>query len=912
MGRSVFFTQRIWVYCILLAFNLAAYAQSGKITFSGRVVDSETNEPVPSATVRLLSLPDSLLVGGCLTAVNGKFKMTAAMPKGKSAMLHISFLGYSSWKKTIPASVKTTVLNFENISLVPDGFMLDEAVIIGKAPMAVVEEDTTVYNASAYRTPEGAMLEDLVKQLPGGEISSDGKLLINGKEVKKILVDGKEFFDDNPLVAMKNLPVEMIEKLKAYERKSELARLTGVDDGEEEMILDLSVKPGMKKGWREDFLAGIGNKGRYEVANTLKRFRENSQFAIVGNLNNTNNQGFTELQQQSASASGNARERAGLLTSRSLGMNLTREWERVKFRTNIQYSSSDRNDDSRSMVDNFLRKDKSITNSTNNNRTGNDNLVANANLEWKIDSLSTLVFRPQYRYSTSDRKNSGFQESLSNDSLLNDKVSTSETVSSQYNLSFMLIFNRKLSRTGRNIALNLNYGLNNSYSDRRNFSTTHYYKNDTEKVLNQKIDNEVYGYNYRLQLVYVEPFYWNHFLQFRYSYQYKVNNSDRFVYDWDKEVNDFNADCDTVSSNSFENQYTNHLFNFSVRTSNRKYNYNVGVDLEPQKSFSHSFLKDVSKHQFDKSTLNVSPTVNFRYKFSKRNQLQLSYRGRGQQPSIRDLQPVADMTNPLNIRMGNPSLKPSYTNSFSLNYNLYNVKKQRNLTAILSVTNTLNSVTEQVNYDSETGGRTTMPVNMNGNWQASGSFTFNTPLKNRNWMIRTHTTFRASNQNGYTNTNKEDPVKSSVQRYIARENLRLTFRNKYFEATARGDINYSYSYNNVKDKRTETFDYQFGGNLLCYLPWGLELTSDISYYLREGYGYDSNARDNLMWDCQLSKALLKKKMLLLRFKVYDILHQETSLVRTITASSIRDTESNVLGSYFMFHAIFRLNLLGKK
>ena len=426
------------------------------------------------------------------------------------------------------------------------------------------------------------------------------------------------------------------------------------------------------------------------------------------------------------------------------------------------------------------------------------------------------------------------------------------------------------------------------------------------------MDDEGDGYNYRLQLVYVEPLPNRYFLQFRYSYQYRVTNSDRFVYNWDEAMENFVADYDSLASNSFESQYSTHLFNMAVRTSRKKYNYNIGADLEPQKLDSRSFLDEVSKHQMSKTVLNFSPTLNFRYKFSKRTQLQAIYRGKGRQPSVRDLQPVADMTNPLNIRIGNPSLKPSYTNTFTLNYNSYNVKHQRNMVVSLFVENVLNSVTNQVTYDSETGGRTTMPVNLNGNWRASGSLSLSGPFNNRNWLFRTYSYLQYRNQNGYTTQNKEEPMKSSVQHLTTRERLQLTFRTRQLELSARGEVLYNNSYNNVKDMRTETFDYQLGGDLQYYLPWGFECSSDLTYFLRTGYGYDSSGRKNLIWNCQLSKAFLKKKQLLLRFKFYDILHQEISMVRTISATAIRDADYNVLGRYFMVHAILRLNMMGKK
>lgn len=911
-GHYYSFQYRLISCYVFLLISLAVYAQSGKERFAGRVVDTETNEPVPFAAVRLLALPDSTLLAGVATDASGKFQLSVTDTlKARPMMVHVSYIGYKPVYRPVSVSSKSTSHVLGDIPLVSEGYALDETVVVGQAPMVVTEGDTTVFNASAYRTPEGSMLEDLVKQLPGGEIDADGKLLIHGKEVKKILVDGKEFFSDDPKAALKNLPVEMVEKLKAYERQSDLARLTGIDDGEEEMILDLSVKKNMKQGWMENFMGGVGSKDRYELANTLNRFRSNSQLTVIGNLNNTNNQGFSEMQKESSSSTGNVRSRTGLTTSRSLGLNATYDWKRVKFRSNVQYVGTDRLEDSRTTVDNYLRKDNSINKSTAHNRQQNHDLVANAFLEWKMDSVTTLIFRPQYRFSSNDRESNGFQEGWGNNVLLNENESSGKNHNSRYNMTMMLQLSRKLSRMGRNVALKVDYGTNASSTDRKNLSTTRYFKNNTKKVQNQKIEDDVDGYNYRVQLVYIEPLPWRHFLQLRYSYQYKVNNSDRFVYDWDKKLEEFAPDYDEDSSNRFENQYSNHLLNLSVRTSRKKYNYNIGADFEPQKSVSHSLLNDTPENQLEKSVMNISPTVNFRYKFSKRTRLQIVYRGKGRQPNIRDLQPIVDRTNPLNIRVGNPSLKPTYTNTFTLNFNSYSTKHRRNMVATALVENTMNNVTNQVTYDSETGVRTTLPVNMNGNWRASGSFSLNTPFKNRNWVFRTYSFVQFRNQNSFTTLNKEAPIKSSVQHLTARERLRLMFRNRQMEITALAGLLYNNSYNNVREKRTETYDYQIGTEMLFYLPWSMELYTDLTYVLREGYDFKGYAKENFMWNCQLSKAFLKKKQLLIRFKIYDILRQDISLVRTITATAIRDTDYNALGSYFMVHAILRLNLMGR-
>lgn len=308
----------------------------------------------------------------------------------------------------------------------------------------------------------------------------------------------------------------------------------------------------MKKGWMNNFLGGMGSKSRYEIANTMNRIRETSQLTVIANWNNTNNQGFSELQQESSNATGNTRSRAGLTTSRSLGVNFSKDFGSVKFRSNVQYAGTDRKEESSTMTDNFMKKEKSITNSTNSTRNKNDGITGNAYLEWKIDTVTNLIFRPTFRYSAAERQGAGYQKSWADEEELNEKESSNWSESSQYNLALMLQINRKLNRRGRNVALKLDYGVNASSSDRLNYATTRYFKNGTEKVLNQKIENQTDGDNYRIQLVYVEPLPWAHFLQFRYSYQHRTSNSDRKAYNWNKELEDFTEDPDTLNSNCFE------------------------------------------------------------------------------------------------------------------------------------------------------------------------------------------------------------------------------------------------------------------------------------------------------------------------------------------------------------------------
>lgn len=325
---------------LLLCFTTVTLttAQNKYVSLSGSIIDADEKAPVAQATVQLLSLPDSTFVSGEASSNNGYFKFPN-LKAGKYA-LKVSFVGYQTLIKSIELSAAKPSVNLGQLALQPDAIMLGEAVVVAEAPQVTVVQDTTVYNTSAYRVPEGAMLEDLVKKLPGAEVDSEGKVTVNGKEIKKIMVDGKEFFSDDPKLAMKNLPVEMIDKVKAYDKKSDLARVTGIDDGEEEAVLDLTVKKGMKQGWFGNFIGGYGSKERYEAGAMANRFTDKAQFSLIGSANNTNNQGFSEFGDAGQGMGGNAG--SGINTSQSLGVNFAKDSEKMEIGGDVQYGHSNR------------------------------------------------------------------------------------------------------------------------------------------------------------------------------------------------------------------------------------------------------------------------------------------------------------------------------------------------------------------------------------------------------------------------------------------------------------------------------------------------------------------------------------------------------------------------------------------
>lgn len=765
----------IWTVLLLTA-TLSTYAQNKIVTVSGRVIEAGTKEPVELAAVQLLSLPDSAQVAGMTTSTQGYFSLSKQKP-GKY-LLKVSFIGYVT--KIIPVQLTANVpaKKMGNIELATDAVMLQEAVVVAEAPQVTVVEDTLMYNSSAYRTPEGAMLEELVKKLPGAEIDDDGNVKINGKDLKKIMVDGKEFFGGDVKTGLKNLPVDMVDKLKTYDKKSDLARVTGIDDGEEETVLDLTVKKGMNQGWFGNADLGAGTKDRYTGRMMLNRFVDKTQFSIIGSANNVNDQGFS-------GGGGGPRWRSnnGLNATKMLGANFATQTNKLELGGSVRYNFQDADISSINSSERFLQNGNSYSNSNNKNRNKGTNLNADFRMEWKPDTLTNIIFRPNFSYgrtNNASRSESGtFNEdpfnlivnpndylnfdNLSDDPLKDIRVNATNSASLSKGKSLSgnatLQVNRKLNNRGRNLTFRGVFGYGDNDNDQYTQSETRYYQllnhlgGDSILYRNQYITTPTRNYNYTAQVTYSEPIAKATFLQFSYQFQYKYSKSDKTTFDL-LDYPDWaiggalpsgyeSHAVDSLSKNA-EYRYYNHDASVGLRFIRPKYQLNVGMSFQPQNS-TLSYKKGDYMIDTTRTVFNFAPNMDLRFRFSKVSQLRFTYRGRSNQPTMENLLPITDNSNPLNIRMGNPGLKPSFAHTMRLFYNTYNAEKQRGIMTHFSFTATQNSISNSTRYNEETGGLITRPENINGNWNAFGMFGFNTALKNKKYTINTFTNVNYQN-----------------------------------------------------------------------------------------------------------------------------------------------------------------------
>lgn len=933
----------IWTVLLLTA-TLSTYAQNKIVTVSGRVIEAGTKEPVELAAVQLLSLPDSAQVAGMTTSTQGYFSLSKQKP-GKY-LLKVSFIGYVT--KIIPVQLTANVpaKKMGNIELATDAVMLQEAVVVAEAPQVTVVEDTLMYNSSAYRTPEGAMLEELVKKLPGAEIDDDGNVKINGKDLKKIMVDGKEFFGGDVKTGLKNLPVDMVDKLKTYDKKSDLARVTGIDDGEEETVLDLTVKKGMNQGWFGNADLGAGTKDRYTGRMMLNRFVDKTQFSIIGSANNVNDQGFS-------GGGGGPRWRSnnGLNATKMLGANFATQTNKLELGGSVRYNFQDADISSINSSERFLQNGNSYSNSNNKNRNKGTNLNADFRMEWKPDTLTNIIFRPNFSYgrtNNASRSESGtFNEdpfnlivnpndylnfdNLSDDPLKDIRVNATNSASLSKGKSLSgnatLQVNRKLNNRGRNLTFRGVFGYGDNDNDQYTQSETRYYQllnhlgGDSILYRNQYITTPTRNYNYTAQVTYSEPIAKATFLQFSYQFQYKYSKSDKTTFDL-LDYPDWaiggalpsgyeSHAVDSLSKNA-EYRYYNHDASVGLRFIRPKYQLNVGMSFQPQNS-TLSYKKGDYMIDTTRTVFNFAPNMDLRFRFSKVSQLRFTYRGRSNQPTMENLLPITDNSNPLNIRMGNPGLKPSFAHTMRLFYNTYNVEKQRGIMTHFSFTATQNSISNSTRYNEETGGLITRPENINGNWNAFGMFGFNTALKNKKYTINTFTNVNYQNNVAFLyNQDTKNNDRNTSTGLTLGERVTGSYRNDWFEFSLNGSINYTAERNKLRpENNQEPYTYSYGASTNITMPWKMTLATNIANQSRRGYRDSSMNRDELIWNAQLAQSLLKGAATV-SFEVYDILRQQSNISRSLSADMRSVSEYNGINSYCMVHFIYRLNIFGSK
>ena len=936
--------RRFLLATMLLLSVTALFAQDRRI--SGTITDKDTKEAIMQVTVQLLKT-DSTFVKGALSDENGRFHLEA--PQNGKFLLKLTSVGYKTVVKNLTISGDKNV-SLGGVVMASDAIMLKGVTATGQAAKVTVKEDTFVYNAAAYRTPEGSVVEELVKKLPGAQVGDDGKITINGREVKKIKLDGREFMQGDTETALKNLPVDIVNNIKAYQEKSDLARVTGIDDGEEETVLDFGIKPGMNKGFFTNNDVGVGTKDRYSARLMGSASNETSRLVLMGNANNTGDQGFP-----GGGGGGRFGGAQGLNSSKMAALNYNYYGDKLEMDGSIRWNHRDGDQQKVSSSGRFNLYSQSFENSIGQSYSRNNNFNVRMRVEWKPDTLTNIMFRPNIRVNNSDgtsmTTSATFNEDpynyvmnplnsldiLKSDGILvNDADQGSITYSDGFAAGAMLQLNRKLGKPGRNVTLRGDFSYNDGDSKSINVSRTTLYQlqdrygNDSTFYTNRYNLTPTKSYNYSLQTTYSEPIFKNAFLQMSYRFRYSYNKSDRSTYDfgnlaafsglgvfyrdWDRYLGKLVNPLDFYLEENLSrySEYRNyiHELNLILRIINPNYNLNIGAMLQPQRT---NFIQDYQGLHTDttRNVVNLSPTLDFRYKFSKVSELRAQYRGTTSQPSMSDLLDITDDSNPMNITKGNPGLKPSFTNRFELRYNNYITSHQQSMMTFVNYNTTRNSISNKTYYDEDTGVRTTRPENINGNWEAMLGAMYSFSIDSAGvWNVNNFAMLNHSNNVNYLAKEAKSVVNTTRSDMIM-DRLQASYRKGFFELAVDGMFTYNHSKNLLQEvNNLDTWMFSYGGSLNFYAPWGTSLSTDLHNQSRRGYNDSSMNTDELIWNAQISQSFLKGNALTVSLQFYDILQNRSNFSRSVTADMRSDTQYNTINSYAMLHLIYRFNVFG--
>lgn len=921
--------------CVLLS---SLHAQAQRYTIKGSVIDMENNEPAFEATVQLLALPDSSFVTGATTRDNGSFEFHE-IKKGHYA-IKISSIGYLTHVQGVNTfNAKSSVIELGRLALVADNQMLNEVLVTANVSKMQASGDSLIFNAGAYRTPEGSTLEALVRQLPGAEVDDNGNITINGKSVTKILVDGKEFFLNDVNVAMKNIPTDIIDKIKTYERKSDLARITGIDDGEEETVLDLSIKSDKKGGWFGNLNLGLGTKERYNNRGMVNRFNDLGQISTFGNMRNTPNRWGRNN---------------GLRTFREVGTNFSTSTKKLDTNGNLRfrYEGSDVRNESTS--ENFAAARGAFSDSRNVSMTSNASVNGDLKLEWKPDTMSNILFRPNFSFS----RNRGYNSNESGaydvdpnqtraDELLeytvNTNVSNSQSYNSNKTVGGELQVNRRLNISGRNITVRFTGRYSEGQDKQISAAYITYNTQGTSQTNNRHFDTPTQNYNYSGELTYNEPIAKQTYLQFAYRIAQNYNKNDRHAYIYDTPayqdltdaIDHYKYDINGILNLMQEAQHlteassklgrfaeyrsTNQRLSLQFQRIHNGMNLTLGLNAHPQQTTLNYEYMDMKFPEVKRRVFNLAPRMNLKWDFDEHTSLRLRYNGRTSQPGMTSLLDITDDSNPLNIRKGNPNLRPAFSNNFNGDYHTYNVEAQRGIWSWIWGNTTSNDIRDKTTYDKETGVRTTIPMNINGNWNLGGGAGMNTGLgEKKHFFVGGHLGSSFNHNVGfYNNTSQTEEdnldIKSITKNISVFGRLSTGYRIDKLNIELRADANMSHMENNVtKPENPTTVGFSYGTNMQWTMPWGTELATDMRMNSRRGYSQKEMNTNELVWNASISHAFLRGKALTLKAEMFDILGQQTNISRMVNAFMRSDSRTNSIYQYALFSAIFRFSVFGGK
>ncbi len=898
-----------------------------KYNLTGTLLADDSNQPLEAATVMLLSAKDSSLVNFGRTDDRGFFELKG-IDRKNPYLLRITYVGYQLFDQQIAADIADNPHDVGIIRMKQTSILLNEAVVKAAHIPVQIKKDTIEFNAQAFSTQPNDDVEALLKKLPGVEIENDGTVRAQGEQVQRVYVDGKEFFGNDPKIALKNLPARAIDKVQVFDKKSEQAIFSGIDDGVREKTLNLTLKKDHKKGLFGTAMAGYGNDERYEAKLNLNRFREDQQLSLIGMGNNINRQGFSFQDYMSFTGAARNMGRGGAVriqinandsdlpldfgnsnngftTTWAAGLNFNNTFsKKTEVNGSYFFNSADRLVERDLSRENFLPTGTftSLQNAIGNNLNNTHRL--NLTVDHKIDSLNSLRFTSRMGYSDSKQNTDAYSQSLSAASLLqNNGERFNTTDGTGLNLNSELLYRHRFGKKGRTLSTTFTFGVNDSERAGNLNAVNRYYENGTLSQLDsiaQTNTQDNNTFNYGANLSYTEPLGKRKYLEFNYAFNQTDNDQDRAVYD----VNNGERFFNTNLSNKFDNTYNYHRggLNFKINKTDR--NFNIGLQLQQSALDGRLILQAVD---IKRSFTNLLPNLRFNLEFTTTKNLRFDYETSVNEPNIDQLSPIVDNSDPLNISLGNPNLKPEYAHRFSLNYVTFNPGTFINFFVNTNFTYTNNRISDAQTID-DNFVRTTQPINVDKDYNANVFLNFGFPIKRPG--LRAALNSNLTWVNGYNFINA---VENQTERLITNTGLRLSYRHKeIFDMEVAANLSYNQTHYSLQASLNQDFLNQiYRAEFNLNIPGGFLLGSSFNYSIYnsvDGNGFDQEVP---IWNASFSKYLFNKRGEL-RFSANDILNENIGISQVAAVNYFQQERIYSLGQYFMLSFTYSLQQLGSQ
>ena len=911
-------------YSILFIFFCTLAFGQNTNSLKGKVIDGTTKLPIESATVYLSSVKDSAVIDYTITNKLGYFDFKFKNIN-QPVYLKVSYISYQDLKIDLPSILADK--DFGNLIMKESAFSIDEVVIKNEAPPIRIKKDTLEFNASSFKVRPDANVESLLKQLPGVEIDADGKITVNGKEVNQILVNGKPFFDKDGKIALQNLPSDIINKVQVSDTKTTKEEKTGQAATSNNASINLTIDDKKNKGFFGKVMAGTGSDKRYESSGLANYFKNKTKISILASSNNINSTGFSMDEIFDNMGGGRSRSvwvngdgsfgingrrfggNTGITRSNMVGINYSDQWAKKLEATGSYFFSNTNSENlNRTNQTNLLPSGNFTTNSTS--KTNDERFGHNVNfeLEYKIDSLTSIVIEPKYSKATGTYKSSSTQTSRDNlNELLNESTSDNSSDSQSDNFGNRLTFTKSFKRKGRFLSLSMTNDNNKSNDNTIIQSNTVFYQGtDPDDTRNQLGITKNIKDNYNYEFEYSEPI--TDSLQIRLGTNVQLEKTVKKLntFDYNAISDDYSSQNDllTMRMTSFTKSFTPKT-GIEYNKSKFRINLNLGTNII---KFDNNSDYLNAKTSLSQDYLLPFVNASFNFRFTKTKSLWLSYNYEYDMPSASQVLPIEDLSNPLNTIVGNENIDLNKYHNIYFNYGNYDYATRSGY-GVYSGGNFYDSqVVSSTTYDADRK-RTTTYENVSGTKNYWFGFYLNKSIKKESNTYKFGVNI---NNNGNSSKGFTDGEMFTANSFTMSPKVNFTY--EYGELfTINPSYNYSFNktnYTNYVVSSASNFTHKFNVQVTNYWPKNWIFGNDF------GYTYNSNIADGFkkdfyLWNTSLSYSFFQKK-LMAKVKVYDVLNQNLSSTRTITATSIRDEENIVLKRYVMFSLTYKLEKFGAK